>query len=319
MANFLTYGQCYDYTCQYRETWTDSYGKGSKTARINASHLIKYKSRGLKVKDINQGLINEMKIEYCFGQHDHTNTTVRKIIKAIQTVLNHCIDSGKLPVQDLSLKWIAPNGRFSFECPKNNKVERPILTPSEVMHFAECARSLGMDEMADTILLMCYTGLGWEEWSQLQVRDVEIGAPIPNLRIGKRPSFTVKTPARERVIPLLPGTDAYSVVMPILHKHVEACERQPEMLLLGDYWGDAEDHRDRFSRVRDYAGINPKFTPYCCRHTFITWLAHADVHPSKVMKLAGHSNIDTTLNYYTHVADDELANAMGRLKQAQAT
>ena len=50
----------------------------------------------------------------------------------------------------------------------------------------------------------------------------------------------------------------------------------------------------------------------------MTWLAHADVHPSKVMKLAGHSNIDTTLNYYTHEADDELANAMGRLKQAQA-
>jgi len=318
MANFLTYGQCFDYTCQYRDTWTDDHpGEGSKTARINASHLLKYKSRGLKIKDITQGLIDEMRHEYCIAQHDHTNTTVRKIIKAIQTVLNHCIDAGKVAPQ-APASWIDHKGRFSFKAPPNNIVDRVTLTPDQVHHFAECARSLGKHELADTILLSCYTGMGWDEFSQLQVQDVEIGVPIPNIKIGKRSSFTVKRPPRRRVIPILPGTDAAHVLLPILAKHIEACERQPEMVLFGDYWADDEDHRRQFKMVRDYAGIDPRFYPYCCRHTFVTWLANADVHPKKAMVLAGHSQMETTLNYYTHVADDQLAEAMSRLQAVKA-
>ena len=316
MSHFLTYGQCFDYTTKYRETWTTAYGKGARTAQINGSHIMEFRSRGLKVKQINQGLIDEMKIDYCFALKDHTNTTIRKIIKAIQTVLNHCIDAGQLPPQNTKEAWINHSGRFAFKAPKNNKVDRVVLTPAQVTHFAECARSLGMDEMADSILLSCYSGMGWDEWSQLQVRDVEVGAPIPNIKIGMRKDFSTKTDARPRVIPLLPGTPASELLLPILHKQIELCERQPNMLLFGDYWTDAGQHRDQFKRVGNYAGISPKFTPYCCRHTFITWLANNDVHPSKAQKLAGHSQIETTLNYYTHVADDQLANAMSRLQVA---
>ena len=70
--------------------------------------------------------------------------------------------------------------------------------------------------------------------------------------------------------------------------------------------------------MRNFAGIDPRFNPYCCRHTFITWLANADVHPKKAMALAGHSQMDTTLLYYTHVADDQLAEAMSRLQAVKA-
>ena len=34
--------------------------------------------------------------------------------------------------------------------------------------------------------------------------------------------------------------------------------------------------------------------------------------------LAGHSQMDTTLHYYTHVADDQLAEAMSRLQAVKA-
>ena len=317
MSNLLTYGQCFDYTCKFRDTWTDKHpGQGSKTARINASHLIKYKSRGLKIKDITQGLIDEMKHEYCIGQHDHTNTTIRKIIKAIQTALNHCIEAGKVPMQDPNLAWINHKGHFAFKAPKNNKVDRLVLTPDQVMHFYECARSLGKDELADSILLACYTGMGWDEWSQLQVRDVELGVPVPNIKIGFRPSFTVKREARQRVIPLLPGTDAARLLLPILNKQIEACEHQPNMLLFGDYWSDDEQHRNEFKRIRDYAGLDERILPYSCRHTHISWLAKWDVHPAKSKKLAGHSHIDTTMNYYTHVMEDDLVDAVSRLKVA---
>lgn len=317
MANFLTYGQCFDYTREYRKTWRDDHkGDGPKTNKINASHLIQYKSKGLKVKQIDQGLIDEMKVEYCFAVHDHTDTTIRKIIKAIQTVLNHCIDAGRLIRQDKELPWVNSKGKFSFKAPDNNKVDRHIISPAECAHFAECARTLGKNELADTILLMCYTGMGWEEWSQLQVQDIEIGVPLPNIKIGKRKDFTVKTPARRRILPLEPGTPSSELLLPILHRQIELCDRQPTMTLFGDYWDNDDLYRAEFKRVRDFAQISDKFTPYCCRHTFITWLAQLDVHISKLMKLAGHSQMETTLKYYTHVADDVLASAMGRLQVA---
>ncbi len=88
------------------------------------------------------------------------------------------------------------------------------------------------------------------------------------------------------------------------------------MTLFGDYWDNDDLYRAEFKRVIDFAQISDKFTPYCCRHTFITWLAQLDVHISKLMKLAGHSQMETTLKYYTHVADDVLASAMGRLQVA---
>ena len=36
------------------------------------------------------------------------------------------------------------------------------------------------------------------------------------------------------------------------------------------------------------------------------------------MVLAGHSQMETTLQYYTHVADDQLAEAMSRLQAVKA-
>lgn len=317
MANFLTYGQCFDYTCQYRDTWTDDHpGEGSKTARINASHLIHYKSRGLKVKDINQGLIDEMKHQYCYGVKDHTNTTVRKIIKAIQTVLNHCIDAGKLPMQNPSLAWVNHKGHFAFNAPKNNVVDRIVMTEQQVAHFADCARALGKDELADTILLSCYTGLGWDEFSQLQVQDIELGTPIPYIGVGMRKTFTVKRDARKRKIPLPPDSAQAKLLLPILRKHIEACEHQPDMPLFGDYWSDDEQHRNQFKAVRDYAGLDSRILPYNCRHTYLSWLAKWDVHPMKAKKLGGHSHIDTTMNYYTHVMEDDLVEAVSRLQVA---
>jgi integrase len=48
------------------------------------------------------------------------------------------------------------------------------------------------------------------------------------------------------------------------------------------------------------------------RHSFITGLARAGVHPKKAQKLARHANISLTMQTYTHVEEDgELAAAVG--------
>ena len=58
---------------------------------------------------------------------------------------------------------------------------------------------------------------------------------------------------------------------------------------------DAEDDR---GRVVDFHAL---------RHTFISNLARAGVHPRNAQALARHSTIDLTMNVYTHVKMDDLA------------
>lgn len=54
--------------------------------------------------------------------------------------------------------------------------------------------------------------------------------------------------------------------------------------------------------------------PHNLRHTFATWLARATSNVSLVQKILGHEDVNTTLRYYVHTSDYELAGATGNLR-----
>ena len=57
-------------------------------------------------------------------------------------------------------------------------------------------------------------------------------------------------------------------------------------------------------------------TFHALRHTYITRLFEADVNPKTVQKLVGHSDIQTTLNIYTHVDNKVKKDAVEKLNQS---
>jgi integrase len=62
------------------------------------------------------------------------------------------------------------------------------------------------------------------------------------------------------------------------------------------------------------AGVDPKdVTFHSLRHTFITRLAEANVHPKILQTLSRHSNIETTLRYYVHFLQDDERAALARV------
>jgi len=61
----------------------------------------------------------------------------------------------------------------------------------------------------------------------------------------------------------------------------------------------------------DAAGKDVDF--HALRHTFITNLSRAGVHPAVAQKLARHSSIELTMHYYTHVLRESEIDAMKRL------
>jgi integrase/recombinase XerC len=63
------------------------------------------------------------------------------------------------------------------------------------------------------------------------------------------------------------------------------------------------------------AGIDTHHIDFhALRHTFITTLAKANIHPNVVQALAGHANVATTLGFYTHFKRDDERSALRTLK-----
>lgn len=56
-----------------------------------------------------------------------------------------------------------------------------------------------------------------------------------------------------------------------------------------------------------YKDANDRYADFhALRHTFISNLARAGVHPRNAQVLARHSTIDLTMNVYTHIAMEDL-------------
>lgn len=62
--------------------------------------------------------------------------------------------------------------------------------------------------------------------------------------------------------------------------------------------------RRHFNDIRDKLGWSDEITLYTLRHTFITRCAERGVHPKILQKWAGHSTIEMTLKYYTHISTE---------------
>ena len=72
-----------------------------------------------------------------------------------------------------------------------------------------------------------------------------------------------------------------------------------------------ERERSSFLKYADAAGRFADF--HSLRHTFISNLAKAGVHPKNAQALARHSSIELTMNVYTHTVLTDLANDLERL------
>ncbi len=58
---------------------------------------------------------------------------------------------------------------------------------------------------------------------------------------------------------------------------------------------------------------NTEFTVHDLRHTYCTRGAQAGVNPKTLQKLTGHSRIETLLDIYTHVSDQDKADAAAKI------
>lgn len=89
-----------------------------------------------------------------------------------------------------------------------------------------------------------------------------------------------------------------------------ACQRHGAEMIRIDLTAADIEYEDAHGRVADFHAL---------RHTFISNLARAGVHPRNAQALARHSTIDLTMNVYTHVSMTDLASDVENLPAMDET
>lgn len=145
--------------------------------------------------------------------------------------------------------------------------------------------------------IVAYSGMRTGEVAGLTIDDIDFGRNVFILEHTK-----IKQP---RYVPIAPN------VVERLKKYIAVLTTEylfPANNQVGHFqvYNWVEDFDRRMKRL----GIKRKgLTPYSLRHSFITRLLEEDVSIMKVMKIAGHTNIQTTVNY-THLTTKDIQQAI---------
>lgn len=227
-----------------------------------------------------------------------SGTSLRSLHNSLARIFRAAIDEG----------LIGSSPMVGVDAPKNDTRERKALSPSQAGELLDALDISDHRQFAVALILRC--GLRRKEVCGLEWRDV-------GESIHVRREIT-KSDAGVRDIPLDKETRnlivarkeivayALSTVSDTLHKSDKLCCGIDGRPMTGDVL------RRWWERNRGSFGLDG-WTLHELRHTFLTNLAQAGVHPSVMQRLAGHSSMNTTMKIYTHVHNEDMLSAMQSL------
>jgi site-specific recombinase XerC len=154
--------------------------------------------------------------------------------------------------------------------------------------------------------LALQAGLRAGEIKSLRALSFDFDAKPPTVHVepsdtkGKKPADLVLMPETAMAIQeFLTGKEPTDKAFAMPHKANAACMIRADLIDAGI------EYRDDADRDMDFHAL---------RHSFITHLALALVHPTVAQKLARHASIETTMRYYTHVLHKSEVEAIDSLR-----
>lgn len=180
-------------------------------------------------------------------------------------------------------------------------------------------RKPGYDaDAGDLIVFLAGTGWRWSEAAALTVAGVEDDGTMVWVAVQRvfRRGENGETYVAEREAKSVAGQRRVNLpreAAAVVRRRVvgkapgELVFTQPN----GKRWHQTNFLNRTWTRILDRAGIDrePRPTPHALRHTHVALLDRAKVSPAKMQRRIGHENIQTTLNVYGGMIDNELTTA----------
>jgi len=192
-------------------------------------------------------------------------------------------------------------------CTRNPLREIEPLTLSN-RQFPRCLNQKELQLIFNTVSprdkrilqVLVNTGMRWGELRHLEWKDVDLNSQT--ISICPKAKWSPKG-GRERVIPM----------NPIVHRILSALPQNTNLVFPSpvDSPVNRNHLRERLQVTCERLGI-PRVTLHTFRHTFCSHLVMAGVDLPTVAKLAGHTDIKTTM-IYSHLARDHVKQAVTRI------
>lgn len=268
-------------------------------------HNIKDVIGQMKLSDIKplhcQQVLNLMKDKYA-------GSTIEQVKITLYTSLDSAAENEMIPKNPM---------KKSVKNPKEIEKKKRVLTISEEKKLMEVASSTSN---YDQFLFLLRTGMRAGEmiglkWSDCDFenrkikieRSMEYRYSTGEYRIGPP-----KSKAGYREIPMTQSV--YDILMRRKKARSKAkviVKEFSEFVFLNRKGIPTKNsaYDSTLQKLCEKAGIE-KISMHTLRHTFATRAIESGVKPKTLQRLLGHANLQTTMNLYVHVTDDELVKAM---------
>lgn len=293
---------------QIYDKWSETHFDG-----LSESAVANYKASYTKyLKDIQPRKMSELKtadFQQCINLCKKNNGRAK-----CSKVKQLCSQLCKFAMQN---DVIDKNYAEYVKLPEEVKTEKEVFTADEIATLWEHSS----DERVKIILFMIYTGLRIGEVVTIKKCNVHLNEEY--LTGG------IKTDAgKDRVVP---------IVMPELKEFVQHWLDSSDTEFLLNY--KTSELREKYfypalcelkmidkpklkeyinkktKKVtkREYVYENPRLTPHCTRHTFVTLSEKAGIKPEELQRIVGHASYSTTVDVYDHKETADLITAMKKL------
>ena len=194
-----------------------------------------------------------------------------------------------------------------------------FLDRHELIEFFKCVNEHGMKGDLVVFTTLAYSGLRVGELVALKESDIDFKTNEINITKSYFPHH--KTKADYSILsPKTKGSIRKIEIDPFAIKLIrEHLKEQKEIKMKhrmiykdsGFVFADAEGHpiqptqvRKRLKRIMKHMDTDKHITPHSFRHTNISLMIEAGVPIGEIQRRCGHSNIQTTMNIYTHMTKD---------------
>lgn len=165
------------------------------------------------------------------------------------------------------------------------------------------------------IEIALYTGMRLNEILNIQWKDINLNEKV--LTIRNKENFKTKT-GKMRQIPI--SENLYTLLSEKLNdsgndKIFSFINPESYLFSRNGFKLTTNFVSKVFKKVLRKLNINDRFHFHCLRHTFITNLIKSGVNINYVKEIAGHSEIQTTMNYI-HIVTNDLREAVNKISIA---
>ena len=230
-------------------------------------------------------------------------TTVNIELTTIKAIFNYAI----------RFNWINVNPCISIKKLSIPQKERLCFNDIEIKLILSNSENLLMKRLIKFALL---TGCRLNEICNVQWKDINFQELI--LNISNKDNFNTKS-GKQRHIPI--SDELFRILNEIL-------QQKPNENILSFYNPDNYIFSIRygtrlridyvskaFKRILRHCNFPERYHFHCLRHTFITNLIKSGVNINYVKEIAGHSEIQTTMNYI-HIVTNDLREAVNKINFA---